>query len=942
MTLANLSTEQQDLVRLALAGRNILCDACIGSGKTSTINVLCNEFDASKQILYLTYNRLLKLDAQEKILNDNVTVQNYHGYASKLLYRHGIRNIGQGEQIKKALDLHVPVGRYDVLIIDEYQDINEEISRLLEYIKEENPTMQIIAVGDMAQKIYDTTSLDIWKFIHGFLGAHTQVNFTQCFRLSHNLAERLGTIWNKEINGVNENCEVKSMTKDEVIEYLNDLDPKNVLCLGARTGQMAAVLNALEERLDNLYDKKHVYASIKDNDGEKSVAPNSNVGIFTTFDGSKGMERPICVVFDFTEDYWATRMRQPLTRYEIMRNLFCVAASRGKQEVIFVKPDKRSLVSDKTLMTPVKTRTTFKDKFDISEMFDFKFDEDVDACYNLITAKQVFQQDQTEIEIKHSDAMIDLSPCIGIYQQANFFDFYDIDSAIAFFMYLHKDKMAKVPTTWKSVEQKVLFLTMLMTSQDRYIKQVELPFITPEQAKALTDRLSTMFTHDEEVQERAELKLVVEQDELKQPVTSLIVSGMADVVKDNKVYCLKFVSNLAHKHFIQCACYMLATGLPTGVLWNIRDNTMYEVEIPDRTAFLNAVVKCITKGVYTEALSYNLEKDYSQSLDTILDRVMSDTSLPEFDTGGNIVEETPQDEGVAIIKQGEQYVILDAGTRSIVDGTAVNGYDTILAACEAYVKQNKKATEESVNKKELLHIIEQWLDDHAEFEHQMSCVAVDIENHVGPYSGYSTFSTYVVRKMLKDCGLVIDFNERQLLKVWKVREKKRPKPVTQYSTAQAPKQVVLNPADSFEQMLNSLQSMGVDVKVAEETATEPYDFSQYKRLPPERKTYDSEPVGWWKDGEEQYKKEKEALPADYRVIRSSKLSKPGDVRYVIMEEDSNTVLDDANGYGYKSVQAAHKGYGYKRRNGGSFGSKKKEKSEAKPQTTGEQLSFGGL
>ena len=152
----------------------------------------------------------------------------------------------------------------------------------------------------------------------------------------------------------------------------------------------------------------------------------------------------------------------------------------------------------------------------------------------------------------------------------------------------------------------------------------------------------------------------------------------------------------------------------------------------------------------------------------------------------------------------------------------------------------------------------------------------------------------------------------------------------------------MNPADSFEQMLNSLQSMGVDVKVAEETATEPYDFSQYKRLPPERKTYDSEPVGWWKDGEEQYKKEKEAFPADYRVIRSSKLSKPGDVRYVIMEEDSNTVLDDANGYGYKSVQAAHKGYGYKRRNGGSFGSKKKEKSEAKPQTTGEQLSFGGL
>ena len=87
-----------------------------------------------------------------------------------------------------------------MLIIDEYQDINEEISRMLEYIKEENPDMQIIAVGDMKQKIYDTTSLDIWNFINKFLGKPTQVNFTQCFRLSHDLAERLGTIWNKEIN----------------------------------------------------------------------------------------------------------------------------------------------------------------------------------------------------------------------------------------------------------------------------------------------------------------------------------------------------------------------------------------------------------------------------------------------------------------------------------------------------------------------------------------------------------------------------------------------------------------------------------------------------------------------------------------------------------------------------------------------------------------------
>lgn len=888
MTRNDLSTEQQDLVRLALEGKNVLCDACIGSGKTSTINVLCNEFDSSKQILYLTYNRLLKLDAQQKILNDNVTVQNYHGFASKMLYRYGIKDVGQGEQISRLLEGHIPVGHYDVLIIDEYQDINEEISKMLEYVKDSNPCMQIIAVGDMKQKIYDHTSLDIWDFINKFLGKHTQVNFTQCFRLSHDLAGRLGMIWDKNINGVNAHCDVKTMTKEEVIDYLDSVNPKDVLCLGARTGPMVTVLNALEERPGNLYDKNHVYASIKDNDGDKCVAPGPDVGIFTTYDGSKGMERPICVVFDFTEFYWGTRMHMPMVRYEILRNLFCVAASRGKEEVIFVEPekDKDFLLSDKTLMTPVKTHIEANPKFDISEMFDFKFDEDVNACYDLIKISPVFRKDVHPIEVKHSDAMIDLAPCIGIYQQANFFDYYDIDSAIAYYMYMHKDKKMAMPQSWKSVEQKVLFLTMLMTSQDRYVKQVELPIITKEQESQINKRLSVLFSPDENVQERCELNAFVDDA----GVSKVVLSGMADVVKDKTVYLLKFVSALSHRHFLQCASYMLATGLQKGVIWNIYDNKLYNVEIPDRDAFLNAVVKCVTKGVYDKVYKFVLEKDYTQNLDTILDQIMTDDSLPEFDTGGNVKEEKSQDEGISIIKQGEQYVILDAANRESVDGCAANGYDSILAACEAYVRMNKKKAEETTSKKELLSNIEDWLDNHAEFERQMARISIEINRGIGPYASYSTFSTYVVRKMLKDWGLVINFSERQLLKVWKEREKKRPKP---------------EPTRSVEDVL---QEMG---------------FAESNTPPAEVHT----PAP--------------AAPA-YRVIRSSRLSKPGDVRYIVVEEESSNVLDDANGYGYKSMQAAHKGYAYKRRNGGNFSAQPKKEKAPNLTLQGEQLTFGGV
>ena len=35
-------------------------DACIGSGKTTAIQSLCNELPSNKKVLYMTYNKLLK------------------------------------------------------------------------------------------------------------------------------------------------------------------------------------------------------------------------------------------------------------------------------------------------------------------------------------------------------------------------------------------------------------------------------------------------------------------------------------------------------------------------------------------------------------------------------------------------------------------------------------------------------------------------------------------------------------------------------------------------------------------------------------------------------------------------------------------------------------------------------------------------------------------
>ena len=130
----SLSDEQRLFLDKALSGENILVDACIGSGKTTAIQQLCCAFPQTTQVLYLTYNKLLKLDAKEKIKNKNVTVTNYHGFAYGMLIRSGVQpNIADAIQL--FIKMKPKIKAYDVLIIDEYQDIEQEFSELLEYIK---------------------------------------------------------------------------------------------------------------------------------------------------------------------------------------------------------------------------------------------------------------------------------------------------------------------------------------------------------------------------------------------------------------------------------------------------------------------------------------------------------------------------------------------------------------------------------------------------------------------------------------------------------------------------------------------------------------------------------------------------------------------------------------------------------------------------------------
>ena len=597
-----LTDEQLNLIDLALEGKNVLVNACIGSGKTTTIQALCDELPDDRDILYLTYNKLLKLDAKKKISNWNVTVQNYHGFAFNCLRESDIK-CAQSQLIKSFIENKVHIPHIDVLILDEYQDIDKEISELLLKIKHRNPKMQIIVVGDMDQKIYDWTTLNVEEFINEFLGEHEELIFTKCFRLSKDYARMIGDAWEKEINGVNPETEIIELNDfREAVARMILLKPKEILCLGQRNGSMALALNELEACAPDRFNKKTVYASIMDNGDTGSVSPNSNCAIFTTFDGSKGMERDYCFIFDYSLSYWFVRKSKANAKTKILKNIFLVAASRGKKKIYFVRTGNEGLLSFEDLKGFEEEENTDYSNiiFDASEMFSFKYKEDVEKCFNMLKIDEIFSSNHEEIITPSSDGLIDLSPVIGIYQQAIFFDKFNIDNLIAFSKIVHSERTIRSGKL-SSVEKKVLALVASTTAQERYLNQVDIPFIQKGTVNQLKRRLAMTFTGNENVEKTLRMELIINDKE------SINIAGRIDVEKGEDVYELKFVSELSHEHFLQCAMYSLMHNYKNAYVWNVKHNRLYKVSVPDTVAFLTQVLKTITKGKITKFKSIQTE-----------------------------------------------------------------------------------------------------------------------------------------------------------------------------------------------------------------------------------------------------------------------------------------------------------------------------------------------
>jgi hypothetical protein len=220
-------TEEQELVLSQTKG-SFKVLAAAGSGKTSTMSFLVkDEIDSGRaresEICFITFTRFAADQIKRKISSimkrwTNVMYGTFHATMYRLLNKAGINppepeglyDAIMEEGVKFFIKLMTQrdsrlvkiLQTYKVLIVDEFQDLDEAQFDFVKQFKEIQPNLRVIAIGDLAQNIYrfrGTSNEFLRTYIHSIVNDLKSFRLTTNFRSSKKILDFVNIIFKEEI-----------------------------------------------------------------------------------------------------------------------------------------------------------------------------------------------------------------------------------------------------------------------------------------------------------------------------------------------------------------------------------------------------------------------------------------------------------------------------------------------------------------------------------------------------------------------------------------------------------------------------------------------------------------------------------------------------------------------------------------------------------------------
>ena len=382
------SPEQAAVVASVSERVNVACEAVAGSGKTTTV-LHCAREVPHLRFLVLTYNARLKLQTRQRAKElglSNLEVHSFHAMAARY-YAPDCRN---DETLRRLVDADAPPHSravFDCLVIDEAQDLTPLLHRfVLKILRDrsraetrdadarhpDGPALpSMLVLGDSRQSIYQFRDADPRFLTFADRGVYRLSSDAsddeppawrhRTLRTSFRATPNIASFVNDAMLGfpclraepkpslgdpagppvtylVGNAFDVASQELVDEISFLLEegYAPDDIFVLtpslkGAKLNSktpLAQLENTLVMRLG-----VPVYVSLADEEELSDSLIRGKVCL-TTFHASKGLERPVVIVFGFSDNYFAYYARD--APRAVCPNPLYVAATRASERLYLV------------------------------------------------------------------------------------------------------------------------------------------------------------------------------------------------------------------------------------------------------------------------------------------------------------------------------------------------------------------------------------------------------------------------------------------------------------------------------------------------------------------------------------------------------------------------------------------------------------------------------
>ena len=354
MQLPSKSIEQESVINSISRGNNVIVDSVAGSGKT-TCNLHIAKHFPHFNILLLTYNAKLKLETREKVSKlqiNNLETQSYHSFCVKH-YDHKCYTDSTIGTILSTDQLLYDIIDYDIIIIDEAQDISTLYYQLIcKIYKDNSKYAQLCIVGDKFQSIFQFNGADERFIIFGKeLFQFNELPWEECklstsFRITKEMSQFINHCMLEDERIISNKISTKkprylfgdtrsSLVFEEVRYYLSlGYQPEDffILSPSIKSKNEKNPVHILENNIKvNL--SINVYAAPGEDDRIDDDIVKGKL-VFATFHQTKGLERKVIIVFNFDDSYFKYYKKD--NNPTICPNELYVAATRGIERLSLI------------------------------------------------------------------------------------------------------------------------------------------------------------------------------------------------------------------------------------------------------------------------------------------------------------------------------------------------------------------------------------------------------------------------------------------------------------------------------------------------------------------------------------------------------------------------------------------------------------------------------